>query len=77
MSQDRKLVPLKVGKAKSSGALALAEETISRNETEQALRAAAFSYDRRLESLRADATARESNLQQEYLAEVARIIVDA
>jgi hypothetical protein len=60
-----------------STAIALAEDTISRNEIEQALRAAAFTYDRRLEAMRADAAVRESALQEEYLREVARIVAEA
>lgn len=78
MSQDRiKLVPAKTGKTKPSDALTFAEDTISRQVIEDALRAAAFAYDRRLEALRVDAATRETHLQQEYLAEVARIITEA
>jgi hypothetical protein len=76
MSHNR-IVPIKTGKNKPPGALALAEETISRQGIEDALRAAAFAYDRRLEALRADAAARECSLQEEYLAEVARIVAEA
>lgn len=75
MSDNRiKLVPANRAKGKSTGALVLAEETISRQGIEDALRTAAFAYDRRLEALRADAAARESDLQAQYLAEVAEIV---
>lgn len=73
MTTGLKLVP-KGKNRQPLGALALAEEIISRQETADALGAARFAYERRLEALRDDAAARESNLQREYLAEVARII---
>lgn len=70
------MTKLTLAKSGKGGALALAEETISRQGVEDALRAATFAYDQRLHALRLDAAARESNLQTEYLTDVARIIAD-
>lgn len=64
---NNRIVPLR---GRKSDSLAKAEEIISRQGIEDALRAATFAYEQRLQALRADA----KNLQDEYLAEVARII---
>lgn len=72
MTQTR----IKLIKTKPGGALALAEETISRHDTLSALDSLAFAFKQRLEALRAEADARETSLEQEYLAEVARIVAE-
>ena len=51
----------------------IAPETIEKNEMEQALRSAQFKLDRMLHDLRSEFIARESNLRDEYLADVAEI----
>lgn len=66
-----KIVPLKHRK---SGPLALAEETIARHETKEALRSATYAYEQRLQALLAEAASKEQDLEIEYLAEIARII---
>lgn len=70
-----RIVPLK--SKQPAGALALAEEAISRQGIEDALDAATFRYKHRLEALRTDAATRETSLRDEYFAEVAQIIAEA
>lgn len=55
------------------GLTKLAPGHIERNETEQALRAAQFKFDRLLHDLRSEFISREAKLRDEYLSEVAGI----
>lgn len=53
------------------------EETIAQNEVEQALRLAAYNYDRRLRALQSEMAVRERELQDAYLATVAQVVTEA
>lgn len=53
------------------------EEAIAQNEVEQALRLAAYNYDRRLKALHAEMATRERELQDAYLATVAQTMAEA
>lgn len=75
---NNRIVPLKSGRKSgllAGGAATLAaEETIARHETKEALRAATFAYEQRLQALLADTAAKEQDMEIEYLAEMARIL---
>lgn len=71
MTNTNRIVPLKNNK---KSPLMIAEESISRHETKEALRAATYAYEQRLQALLAEVASKEENLEIEYLAEMARII---
>ena len=59
---------------KFTGVQKLAPEHIEKNEVEQALRAAQFTYDRLIHDLRSEFIAREAKLRDAYLAETREIM---